>query len=493
MLENITQKLGSVFDKLKGRGALSEKDVDSALGDVRKALLEADVAIEAVKTFLENTRKRAVGTEVLRSITPGQMVIKVVHDELVTLLGNDEDANLNIDHSPPATILLAGLQGSGKTTTAGKLALWIKTKKNKKVLLASLDTYRPAAREQLRILGEQAEVAVLPEVEGDTPASITKRATAAAKIQGIDVLILDTAGRQSIDTVLMSELKEITSISKPSEILLVADAMTGQDAVVTAKAFKEAVNISGLVLSRADGDARGGAAISMRHITQCPIKFLGVGEKQEEIELFSADRFARRILGMGDVVGLVEKAEEAIEKEDAEEMMKKMTSGQFSMNDLLKQLRQIKKMGGMNSLMGMLPGFGKLQKQMATANMDDKVISHQEAIILSMTSKERKNINLLNASRRKRIAFGSGTSVQEVNRLVKQYMEMAKVMKKMSKQGAGGLLKSLFGGGLPAVSTPGEIDPNAMANMLGGNKGILPGKLPGLGNLPPNFPFGKKK
>ena len=305
-------------------------------------------------------------------------------------------------------------------------------------------------------------------------------------------MILDTAGRQSIDTVLMSELKEITSISKPSEILLVADAMTGQDAVVTAKAFKEAVNISGLVLSRADGDARGGAAISMRHITQCPIKFLGVGEKQEEIELFSADRFARRILGMGDVVGLVEKAEEAIEKEDAEEMMKKMTSGQFSMNDLLKQLRQIKKMGGMNSLMGMLPGFGKLQKQMATANMDDKVISHQEAIILSMTSKERKNINLLNASRRKRIAFGSGTSVQEVNRLVKQYMEMAKVMKKMSKQGAGGLLKSLFGGGLPGGSAPSEIDPNAMANMLGG-KGMLPRKLPGLGNLPPNFPFGKKK
>ena len=493
MLENITQKLGSVFDKIKGRGALSEKDVDNALGDVRKALLEADVAIEAVQIFLENTRKRAVGTEVLRSVTPGQMVIKVVHDELVTLLGNDEDANLNIDHSPPATIILAGLQGSGKTTTAGKLAHWIKTKKNKKVLLASLDTYRPAAREQLRILGEQAEVAVLPEVEGDTPASITKRATAVAKIQGIDVLILDTAGRQSIDTVLMSELKEITSISKPSEILLVADAMTGQDAVVTAKTFKEAVNISGLVLSRADGDARGGAAISMRHVTQCPIKFLGVGEKQEEIELFSADRFARRILGMGDVVGLVEKAEEAIEKEDAEEMMKKMTSGQFSMNDLLKQLRQIKKMGGMNSLMGMLPGFGKLQRQMATANMDDKVISHQEAIILSMTSKERKNINLLNASRRKRIAFGSGTSVQEVNRLVKQYMEMAKVMKKMSKQGAGGLLKSLFGGGLPGGSIPSKIDPNAMANMIGGNKGILPGKLPGLGNLPPNFPFGKKK
>ena len=496
MLESITQKLGSVFDKIRGRGALSEKDVDVALNEVRKALLEADVAIEAVKAFLENTRKRAVGTEVLRSVTPGQMVIKVVHDELVVLLGNDEDASLNIDHSPPATILLAGLQGSGKTTTAGKLALWIKNKKNKKVLLASLDTYRPAARDQLRILGEQAEVTVLPEIDGETPASIAKRAKAAAKIQGTDVLILDTAGRQSIDTVLMSELKEINSISNPSEILLVADAMTGQDAVITAKAFKEAVDISGLILSRADGDARGGAAISMRYITKCPIKFLGVGEKKEEIELFSADRFARRILGMGDVVGLVEKAEETIEREDAEEMMKKLSSGQFSINDLLKQLRQIKKMGGMSSLMGMLPGFGKLQKQMASAHMDDKVISHQEAIILSMTSKEKQNINLLNASRRKRIATGSGTSVQDVNRLVKQYMEMAKVMKKMGKQGAGGLLKSLMGGGLPGGSPQGDVDLSSMANMLNSNKGMFPGKIPGLGNLgnlPPNFPFGKKK
>ena len=495
MLENITQKLGSVFDKIRGRGALTEKDVDATLSEVRKALLEADVAIEAVKVFIENTRKRAVGTEVLRSITPGQMVVKVVHDELVILLGNDEDASLNIDHSPPATILLAGLQGSGKTTTAGKLALWIKNKKNKKVLLASLDTYRPAARDQLRILGEQAGVSVLPEIDGETPASITKRAKAAAKVQGTDVLILDTAGRQSIDTVLMSELKEINAISNPSEILLVADAMTGQDAVITAKAFKEAVNISGLILSRADGDARGGAAISMRHVTQCPIKFLGVGEKQEEIELFSADRFARRILGMGDVVGLVEKAEETIEREDAEEMMKKLSSGQFSINDLLKQLRQIKKMGGMNSLMGMLPGFGKLQKQMSAAQMDDKVISHQEAIILSMTNKERRNINLLNASRRKRIASGSGTSVQEVNRLIKQYLEMAKVMKKMGKQGAGGLLKSLMGGGMPGGNSQGDPDLSSMANMLN-TKGMLPGKLPGLGNLgnlPPNFPFGKKK
>jgi len=496
LLENLTQKLGTVFDKIRGRGALSEKDVDTALSEVRKALLDADVALEAVKVFIENTRKRAVGTEVLRSVTPGQMVIKVVHDELVLLLGNDEDASLNIDHSPPATILLAGLQGSGKTTTAGKLALWIKNKKNKKVLLASLDTYRPAAREQLRILGEQAGVSVLPEIDGETPSSIAKRARAAAKIQGTDILILDTAGRQSIDTILMSELKEITSISNPSEILLVADAMTGQDAVVTARAFKEAVNISGLILSRADGDARGGAAISMRHVTNCPIKFLGVGEKQEEIELFSADRFARRILGMGDVVGLVEKAAEVVEREDAEEMMKKLTSGQFSITDLLKQLRQIKKMGGMGGLMGMIPGFGKLQKQMAAAQMDDKVITHQEAVILSMTAKERENINLLNASRRKRIASGSGTSVQEVNRLIKQYMEMAKVMKKMGRQGAGGLLKSLMGGGMKGDPSQGDVDLSAMADLMKSNKGMSPGKLPGLGNLgnlPPNFPFGKKK
>ena len=433
MLENITQKLGSVFDKLKGRGALSEKDVDSALGDVRKALLEADVAIEAVKTFLENTRKRAVGTEVLRSITPGQMVIKVVHDELVTLLGNDEDANLNIDHSPPVTILLAGLQGSGKTTTAGKLALWIKTKKNKKVLLASLDTYRPAAREQLRILGEQAEVAVLPEVEGDTPASITKRATAAAKIQGIDVLILDTAGRQSIDTVLMSELKEITSISKPSEILLVADAMTGQDAVVTAKAFKEAVNISGLVLSRADGDARGGAAISMRHITQCPIKFLGVGEKIENLEVFHPDRIANRILGMGDVVTLVEKASEEIDEQEAKQMQQKFLKGRFTLLDYSKQLDQLTKMGGIQSVLKYLPGLSGLKEKMEEKMENNDVFKKQKAIINSMTPRERIHPELVKASRKIRISKGSGTNVQDINKLLKQFKKMSQMMKKMGK------------------------------------------------------------
>ena len=496
MFENLTKSLGSVFDKLRGKGALNEKDVDLALDQVRKALIEADVALPAIKTFLESTRKKAVGVEVLRSVTPAQMVIKVVHDELVNLLGDDKDTNLNINHSPPVTILMVGLQGSGKTTTTGKIAKWIKEKQNKKVLIASLDVSRPAAREQLRLLGEQAQVSVLPEIENDTPSSIAKRAKAAAKVQGVDILILDTAGRQTIDTTLMSEIKEISSITNPSEILLVADAMTGQDAVITATAFKEAVKISGLILSRADGDARGGAAISMRHVTNCPIKFLGVGEKQEALELFSADRFARRILGMGDVVGLVEKAAEVVEKEDAEEMMKKLSSGQFSMDDLLKQLRQVKKMGGMSSIMGMIPGLGKLQKQMAAAQIDDKTISHQEAIILSMTNKEKAHVSILNASRRKRIASGSGTSVQEVNRLVKQYMEMAKMMKRIGKHGAGGMLKNLMGGGLSGLmGKQGEPDLSAAADMLK-SSGNLPGEIPDIGSLNDGnipFPFNKKK
>ena len=497
MLENLTQRLGSVFDKLTGKGALSEKDVDNALGEVRRALIEADVALPAIKDFLEKTRENAIGSDVLKSITPGQMVIKIVHDQLVKLLGDDEDTSLNIDHSPPSTILMVGLQGSGKTTTTGKLALWIKKKKKKKVLLASLDTSRPAARQQLRLLGEQAEVSILPEIDGETPSSIAKRAKAAAKIQGIDTLILDTAGRQSIDTILMAELSEISSITSPSEILLVADAMTGQDAVNIAESFKDAVKITGLILSRADGDARGGAALSMRHITHCPIKFLGVGEKQDALEEFNADRFARRILGMGDVVGLVEKAAEVVDKEEAEEMMERLTSGQFNMSDLLKQLRQVKKMGGMGGLMGMIPGLGKLQKQMAAANIDDKVITHQEAIILSMTNQEKKHVGILNASRRKRIAAGSGTSVQEVNKLVKQYMEMSKVMKRMNRQGAGGLLKSLMGGGIPGQQ--GQAAPEdiaSAANLLNPKSGAFPRKLPGLGSmngLPPNFPFGKKK
>ena len=485
MFENLTKKFTNVFDKLKGKGALSEKDINESFVEIRKALLDADVALPVVDVFLKNTKEKALGTEVIRSVTPGQMIVKVVYDEIVNLLSNDNDSGLNIDHSPPAVILLVGLQGSGKTTTAAKLAKWIKTKKNKKVLLASLDTYRPAAKEQLRLLGEEAEVLVLPSIENDTPNTIAKRAKASAKIQGIDVLILDTAGRQTIDTSLMAELKEINQISNPSEIILVADAMTGQDAVNTAKSFKETIDISGLILSRADGDARGGAALSMQHVTNCPIKFLGVGEKQSDLELFNAERFANRVLGMGDVVGLVEKAAEVIEKEESEELMKRMTSGQFLITDLLKQLRQVKKMGGMGSIMGMLPGMGKMQKQLSAANVDDKMISHQEAIILSMTDKEKKQINILNASRRKRIASGSGTSVQEVNRLVKQYMEMAKMMKKIGRQGGGGLLKNLFGGGMSS-SIP-QTNPEELLNSAQN-----PLNFNTKSRLPLNIPFRKK-
>ncbi len=481
MFENLTKRLNSVFDKLKGKGALSENDINESFVEIRKALLEADVALPVVESFLKNTKGKALGHEVIRSVTPGQMVVKIVHDEIVNLLSTDQESSLNISHSPPAIILMVGLQGSGKTTTAGKLAKWIKNKKNKKVLLASLDTYRPAAKEQLKLLGEQAEVLVLPEMENDTPTSITKRAQASAKVQGIDVLILDTAGRQTIDTSLMAELKEINEISKPSETILVADAMTGQDAVTTAKSFKEIVKISGLILSRADGDARGGAALSMKHIADCPIKFLGVGEKQDDLELFDADRFAKRVLGMGDVVGLVEKAAEVVEKEEAEELMQRMTSGQFLITDLLKQLRQVKKMGGMNSILGMLPGIGKLQKQLSAANIDDKIISHQEAIILSMTNKERKKITILNASRRKRIALGSGTSVQEVNKLVKQYLEMAKMMKKIGRQGGGGLLKNLFGGGMNeniSQTNPEDLLNSAQSPLNFGTKSRLPLNIP---------------
>ena len=441
MLENITQKLGSVFDKIRGRGALTEKDVDATLSEVRKALLEADVAIEAVKVFIENTRKRAVGTEVLRSITPGQMVVKVVHDELVILLGNDEDASLNIDHSPPATILLAGLQGSGKTTTAGKLALWIKNKKNKKVLLASLDTYRPAARDQLRILGEQAGVSVLPEIDGETPASITKRAKAAAKVQGTDVLILDTAGRQSIDTVLMSELKEINAISNPSEILLVADAMTGQDAVNTAKVFHDRLNFDGVILTKLDGDARGGAALSIKSVVDKPIKFIGTGENLDALDVFYPDRMAERILGMGDVVSLVERAQQAFDEEEAKKIQLKVKKNSFGFDDFLSQIKQVQKMGSMKDLVGMIPGANKISPD----DIDEDAFKGIEAIIQSMTPKERSQPKLLNHSRKKRIASGSGTKVEDVNRLIKQFEQMQKMMKMVQRGGAGKLMQMMKG------------------------------------------------
>ena len=492
MFENLTDKLGNVFKGLTKRGSLSESDVDLALQEVRLALLEADVALSVVKEFISKVRERAIGEEVLRSITPGQQVIKIVNDVLIEVLGSGE-AELYIDHSPPVVILLVGLQGSGKTTTAGKLALHLKTKKRKKVMLASLDIYRPAAREQLRILGEQAEVSVLPEIDGESPANIAKRAMAASKVQAIDVLILDTAGRTTLDTAMMSEAKEIFSLSKPSETLLVADAMTGQDAVQTAKAFSEIIKISGVVLTRSDGDARGGAALSMKSVTGCPIKFVGVSEKLDGLEPFYPERAAGRILDMGDVVSLVEKAAETIAEEDAAHIMKRMSQGSFDMNDMLKQIGQLKKMGGLGGVMSMLPGIGKLQKQMAASNFNDKAISKQEAIIYSMTNKERINVALLNASRRKRIASGSGTSVSEVNRLVKQQQDMARMMKKMGKMGGLGGLKNMMsslGGNTTdtnIASSGNAENPMMDANKIAELQKMMGSNMPNLGNMSNRF------
>ena len=506
MFETLKGKLQTVFDGLAKRGALSEADVDAALREVRLALLDADVALPVVKSFIEKLRTEAVGVASLRSVRPDQQVIKIVHDALVEMLGGDA-APLNIATNPPAVILMAGLQGSGKTTTAGKLALRLKTRERKKVMVASLDMTRPAAREQLRLLGEQAEAGVLPEADSETPAQIAKRALQVAKLQAYDVLILDTAGRLSIDEALMAELRDIKKITNPHEILLVADAMTGQDAVNTAEAFHKAIGVTGIALTRLDGDARGGAALSMRHITGCPIKLAGVGEKQDALEEFDPARLAGRILDMGDVVALVEKASEAIEAEEAERMARRMAKGQFDMNDFLTQIRQLQKMGGLGGLMGMLPGIGKMQKQIAAAGIDDSMIKRQEAIILSMTKKERVSVGLLNASRRKRIAAGSGTSVQDVNKLVKQYQDMARMMKKLGGKTGAAAMKAMMGGGLggglsggmggaPGAGMP---DLNALSRGLGtgglgkGLGGLLgggtPNGLPGLGGKP----SGKKK
>ena len=501
MFESLKTKLANVFDGLARRGALSEADVNAALREVRLALLDADVALPAVKAFTEKVRERAVGVASMRAVRPDQQVIKIVHDALAEMLGGDA-APLNLATNPPAVILMAGLQGSGKTTTSGKLALRLRSRERKKVMLASLDVTRPAAREQLRLLGEQAEVGVLAEATGETPAQIARRALQAAQLQAYDVLILDTAGRLSIDEGLMAELRDIKALTNPHEILLVADAMTGQDAVNTAEAFHNAVGITGIVLTRLDGDARGGAALSMRHVTGCPIKFAGVGEKQDALEEFDPNRLAGRILDMGDVVALVEKAAETIEIEEAERLAKRMAKGQFDMNDFLAQIRQLQKMGGLGGLMGMLPGIGKMQKQIAAAGIDDKMIKRQEAIILSMTKKERVSVGLLNASRRKRIAAGSGTSVQEVNKLVKQYQDMARMMKKLGGKTGAAAMKAMMGGmgTMGGQNAGGMPNLNALARGLGtGGQGLgggLPGnfanlanKLPGLGGKP----TGKKK
>ncbi len=491
MFDNLKDKLQDVFSALGKRGALSESDVDAALREVRLALLDADVALPVVKSFIAKVREGAVGSDVLKSVRPDQQVIKIVNDVLTEVLGGDAEP-LASATNPPTVILMAGLQGSGKTTTAGKLALRLRTKDRKKVMLASLDVTRPAAREQLRMLAEQAEVGVLPEADRESPPQIAKRALQAAKLQAYDVLILDTAGRISIDEGLMAELRDIKKLTNPHEVLLVADAMTGQDAVNTAQAFHDAVGVTGIALTRLDGDARGGAALSMRHITGCPIKLVGVGEKQDALEDFDPARMAGRILDMGDIVALVEKAAETIEAEDAERIARRMAKGQFDLNDFLTQIRQLQKMGGLGGLMGMLPGLGKMQKQIAAAGVDDSMIKRQEAIILSMTKKERVSVGLLNASRRKRIAAGSGTSVQDVNRLVKQYQDMAKMMKKLGGKSGAAAMKAMMGGGMPGMGG-GMPDMNALSKGLGSNElgGGLPKGLGGLGGgLPGGLPNG---
>jgi signal recognition particle subunit SRP54 len=446
MFDSLQSRLGGVFDRLRGRGALSEADVDEAMREVRAALIDADVALPVIKDFVDSVRNKAIGESVIRSVTPGQQVVKIVHDALVDTLGHN-NAALNLG-SPPAPILMVGLQGSGKTTTSAKLALMLQTKEKKRVLMASLDVHRPAAMEQLKILGEQAGVATLPILANQMPLDIAKRAMASAKVGGYDVLILDTAGRQHIDEALMSEVALIRDAVKPHETLLVADSLTGQDAVNIAKSFNERVALSGIILTRADGDARGGAALSMRAVTGAPIKFLGLGEKLDALEAFHPARVAARILDMGDVVSLVEKAAESFDKAEAEKLAKKMKKGEFDMNDLAEQLRQMKKLGGMQGVLSMLPGVGKIKDQLATAGLDDGMLKRQEAIILSMTKVERAKPDVINGSRRKRIASGAGVEVQDVNKLLKMHRQMSDMMKKMGKGG-----RNPFGGmgGIPSL------------------------------------------
>jgi signal recognition particle subunit SRP54 len=435
MFDNLSGRLGEVFDRLKRRGALRAEDVDAALRDVRVALLEADVALPVVKDFVKGVRERAVGQEVLKSVTPGQMVVKIVHDHLVELLGG-EARDLVIAGAPPVPVLMVGLQGSGKTTTCAKLALRLRTRERKRVLLASLDVQRPAAQEQLATLARQAEVESLPIVPGQPPLQIAERAMDVARREGYDVVILDTAGRLHIDDELMAELHGVRDLTRPRETLLVADALTGQDAVNVARAFHERIGIDGIVLTRMDGDARGGAALSMRSVTGQPIKLAGMGERLDALEAFHPDRVASRILGMGDVVSLVERVTETVDREEAEKLAAKMKKGSFDLEDLATQLRQMRKMGGMSGILGMLPGIGRLKQQMAgDSRLDDGVIVHQLAIIGSMTPKERRNPQVLHASRKRRVAAGSGTTVQEVNKLLKQHQQMQTMMKRVKKMG----------------------------------------------------------
>jgi len=439
MFESLGNRFSDVFDRLRRHGALSESDVDAAMREIRVALLEADVALPVVKDFVNAVRDKAVGQEVLRSVAPAQMVVKIVYDHLVATLGAESSGTLNLNAVPPVVVMMVGLQGSGKTTTSAKLARLLKERERRKVLLASLDVNRPAAQEQLAVLGRQIAVTSLPVVALERPVAIAKRALDVGRREGYDVVILDTAGRLHIDEMLMQEVAAVRDAAQPTETLLVADALTGQDAVNLAKSFAERVGITGIVLTRIDGDARGGAALSMRAVTGRPIKFMGTGEKLDALEAFHAERIASRILGMGDVVSLVEKAADTVDHAEAEKLAKKLQKGSFDLDDLAAQLKQIRKMGGMGGIMGMLPGVHKIKKQLDEAKLDEGLLKRQEAIISSMTKAEKRNPRILDGSRRRRIAAGSGTTVPEINRLLKQYQDMADMMKRMNKLGKKGL------------------------------------------------------
>lgn len=497
MFETLSDRLGGVFDRLTKQGALTEADVTAAMREVRTALLEADVSLPVARSFVKSVTQKATGAAVTKSITPGQQVVKIVHDELIrTLQGDDEPEALRIDN-PPAPVLMVGLQGSGKTTTTAKIAKRLTEREKKRVLMASLDTYRPAAMEQLAILGTQIGVDTLPIVAGETPVQIAKRARTQASLGGYDVYLLDTAGRLHIDTELMDEVQAVRDIAQPRETLLVVDGLTGQDAVNVASEFDEKVGISGVVLTRMDGDGRGGAALSMRAVTGKPIRFVGLGEKLDAIEPFDASRVAGRILGMGDIVALVEKAQEVLEAEQAERMIKRFQKGRFNMNDMKSQLEQMLKMGGMQSIMGMMPGMGKMAKQAEAAGFDDSSIRRQIALINSMTRRERANPEILQSSRKKRIAAGAGMEVSELNKLLKMQRQMGDTMKKLGRMKGGALRQAMRamtgkGGGLPDME---NVDPAKMAEatkMLQNPQGI--GKQLGGLNLPGGLSgmFGKK-
>lgn len=517
MFEGLSEKLSGIFDALTKRGVLSDDDVNAALREVRRALLEADVALDVVRSFTDKVRDRAVGANVVKSVTPGQMVIKIVNDVLIETLGSDADP-INLDAAPPVAIMMVGLQGAGKTTTAAKIAKRLRDREKRKVLMASLDVKRPAAQEQLAVLGRQIGIDTLPIVAGQTPVQIARRAEEAARLQGFDVVILDTAGRTHIDEPLMAEMAEIKASTNPHEILLVADSLTGQDAVNLAKNFNERVGITGIVLTRVDGDGRGGAALSMRAVTGKPIKLIGTGEKVDDLDEFHPQRIANRILGMGDIVSLVEKAAQNIDAEKAQRIAEKMRKGKFDLDDLSEQLAQVEKIGGIGGIMGMLPGMAKMKDQLAAANLDERVIKRQRAIISSMTREERRNPDVLKASRKKRIAAGAGAKVEEINRLLKQHRQMADMMKAMggaNKRGPMGKMAQMFGlgGGMPSPEQIAEMQKQMGAGGMPGMPKLpdapppgafspkpgLPG-LPGLGNKLPGLPglggfnpFGKKK